>query len=178
MVSSVTQPLPTKRSCHRAWLRSGFPQMLLRLLLAVTSGFCTQTCGSYSRGKKQKSASTQQRLNLGRCRKSIKSMTVNPSGLNQQFLNSFCPGTIDMTAGALWGLLQPCISVDLPQDVAWGFAGRTTYRSEGASVAQHVPKAGNRHLRNGWKASVSYTCSDIFQSGYRSCSADLQQDPP
>lgn len=100
------------------------------------------------RGKKQKSASTQQWLNCGRCWKSIKSMTVNFSSLKQQFLNSFCPGTIDMTAGVLWGSLQPCTFVDLPQDVAWGFAGRTTCRSEGVSVPRHVPKIGNHYLRN------------------------------
>ena len=69
-----------------------------------------------------------------------------------------------MTAEALWGLLQPCISVDLPQDVVRGFAGRTTYRSEGVSVAQHVPKAGNRHLRNRAGKQASLTLVLIFFS--------------
>lgn len=36
----------------------------------------------------------------------MKSMTVNVSGLKQQFPSSLCSGTIDMTAGVLWGLLQ------------------------------------------------------------------------
>lgn len=129
--------------------------------------------------EKQKSASTQQWLNLGGCKKSIKSMTVNLSGLNQQFPNAFCPGTIDMTAGVLWGSLQPCISVDLPQDVAWGFSGRTTYHSGRVSVPQHVPKVGNRHLRNrAGKQAFLMLVFYIFQSGYWSHSADLQQDPP
>lgn len=69
-----------------------------------------------------------------------------------------------MTAGALWGSLQPCISVDLPQDMAWGFAGRTTYHSEGVSVPQHVPKVENRHLRNRAGKQASLTLVLIFFS--------------
>ena len=86
------------------------------------------------RGKKQKNASAQQRVRLGRCRRIIKSMAVNLPGLNQQFLNSFCPGTTDVTAAAFRGSLQPHVSIDLPPAAAWGFAGRTMYRSEGVSA--------------------------------------------
>lgn len=118
-------------------------------------GFCTRTCASFSQGKKQQSGSPQHWLTLGRWRKSIKSMSVNVSGLKQQFPNSLCSGTIDMTAGVLWGLLQSCSSVDLPWDV-WGSAGMAL---TGQSVcATTCARGGHCHLRNrsGKEASLSF----------------------
>lgn len=105
--------------------------------LSRHQGFCTQTCASFSQGKKQWGGFPQHWLSLGRWRRTIKSMTVNVSGLKQQFPNSLCSGTIDMTAGVLWGLLQLCSSVDLPWDVTWGSAGRTTHSSHRAECLCH-----------------------------------------
>lgn len=86
----------------------------------------------------------------------MKSMTVNVSGLKQQFPNSLCSGTIDMTAGVLWGLLQSCSSVDLPWDVTWGSAGMAL--TEQSVCATACAKGGHCHLRNrsGKEASFSF----------------------
>lgn len=147
-------PAITHQLLPQSWLCSGFMQTPLRLLSADTRDFVLEPVLHLVRGKNNRVDlhSTGSPLEDGG---KVLNQCVNVSGLKQQFPNSLCSGTIDMTAGVLWGLLQSCSSVDLPWDV-WGSAGMAL---TGQSVcATTCARGGHCHLRNksGKEASLSF----------------------